>query len=139
MNNYAMTTTAPTITMSSREIAELTGKEHFNVMRDIRSLVDDLEITHLRFEGRYKDSTGRTLPMFNLPYRETTILLTGYSVPMRAKVVDRWTELEAAQVAKPAFQLPQTMGQALALAAQQWEQIEAQALQIAVSAPKVAP
>ena len=53
--------------------------------------------------------------------------MTGYSVPMRAKVIARWMELEAQVEAKPAFQLPQTMGQALALAAQQWEQIEAQA------------
>ncbi|MNH42845.1 hypothetical protein D3C79_1046280 [compost metagenome] len=39
--------------------------------------------------------------MYALPRRELDILLTGYSVTLRAKVIDRWRELEA-EVAKPA-------------------------------------
>lgn len=82
------------MTMSSREIAELTGKRHDNVMRDIEKMLDALELAHLKFEGSYKDSTGRTLPCFNLPKRETLILVSGYSVELRAKIIDRWQELE---------------------------------------------
>ena len=33
--------TAPVLTMSSRDIAELTGKEHKNVCRVIRDLISD--------------------------------------------------------------------------------------------------
>ena len=37
-------TSSQTITMSSREIAELTGKEHKNVLADIRKMSEDLGI-----------------------------------------------------------------------------------------------
>ncbi|MFJ2447310.1 phage antirepressor KilAC domain-containing protein [Pseudomonas sp. NPDC087626] len=89
------------ITMSSREIAELTGKRHDHVMRDIRKMLEDLDISNApKFGGVYTDSKNEQRPCFNLPRREVDILLTGYSVPLRAKVIDRWHELEAA-VAKP--------------------------------------
>ena len=36
-------------------------------MRDIRTMLKDLGIAALSFEGSYTDSTGRKLPLFNLP------------------------------------------------------------------------
>ena len=56
--------------MTSKEIAEITGKEHKNVMRDIRTEKEKLELekinTQLIFElSEYQDSTGRTLPIFS--------------------------------------------------------------------------
>lgn len=114
--------TATPVTMSSKEIAELTGKEHYNVIRDIRKMLGDLgEPTALSFEGSYTDSTGRGLTCFNLPRREVDILLTGYSAPLRAKVIDRWHELEAA-VVKQQFVVPTTFHGALRLAAELEEQ-----------------
>lgn len=113
---------AKPVTMSSKEIAELTGKEHYNVIRDIRKMLADLgESTGLSFEGSYTDTTGRGLVCFNLPRREVDILLTGYSAPLRAKVIDRWHELEAA-VVKPLFLVPSTYHGALRLAAELEEQ-----------------
>lgn len=85
------------LTMSSREIADLTEKRHDHVMRDIRNMFAELGITDPSLGGSYIDSTGRTLPCFNLPRREVEILLTGYSIPLRAKVIDRLHELEAQQ------------------------------------------
>ena len=87
--------------MSSREIAELTGKEHFNVYRDIRHMLDELEIGALSFEGSYNSAQGKKLPLFNLPKRETMILVSGYSLALRARIVDRWQELEAQVVQTP--------------------------------------
>ena len=119
-------------TMSSREIAELTGKDLGHVNRDIRamldSLKDDPELEHVREE---QDGRGYTTA-FYLGRELTYTLLSGYSVVLRRRVVARWQELEAAQ----GPQLPQTMAQALRLAADQAEQLEQQAAQLALAAPK---
>lgn len=88
--------TINTRTMTSLEIADLTEKEHKNVMADIRNMFTKLEIDSAKFSAQYKDSTGRTLPMFRLSKRECLILVSGYSVELRAKIIDRWDELENA-------------------------------------------
>ena len=100
-----LATQSSEMTMSSLEIAKLTGKEHKNVLRDIRTMLEELEITELRFERSYKDSTGRSLPCFNLPKHECMVLVTGYSIKLRSAVLRRWQELEDAQraPAKPAY------------------------------------
>lgn len=88
------------LTMSSLDIAELTGKDHKNVLADIRGMLDSLALSSADFSALYRAENGKQNPCFKLPRREVEILLTGYSVPMRAAVIDRWRELEAA-VAKP--------------------------------------
>lgn len=93
-----------TQTMSSREIAELTGKRHDNVMRDIRAMLAELygEGGVLSFEDTLtNDQNGQKYAIFRLPKRESLILVSGYSVTLRAKIVDRWAELEAQQQIDP--------------------------------------
>lgn len=84
-------------TMTSLEIAALTEKHHSHVLRDIREMLDQLKITASSFGASYKDSSGKKNACFNLQKRETLILVSGYSVAMRAKIIDRWQELESAQ------------------------------------------
>jgi phage antirepressor YoqD-like protein len=120
-------------TMSSREIAELTGKRHDHVMTDIRNLLNELNLIIPVFSGVYKAENNQEYACFNLPKRETLILVSGYSVTLRSKIIDRWQELEAQQ----APQVPKTMAQALRLAADQAETIEQQAQQLQLAAPAV--
>ena len=76
--------------MSSREIAELTGKAHLKVLRDIRAMLDDLGEDQLSFESMSPDSYGRQQPVFNLPKDLTLTLVAGYSTPLRFKIIKRW-------------------------------------------------
>ncbi len=126
----APTTSAPAALMSSREIAELTGKEHFHVKRDIRSMLDELGEDPSKFGGMSSDAYGRPLEVFNLPKDLTITLISGYNVTMRHRIVTRWQELEAAP---KAVALPQNFGEALRLAAENWEraQVAEQALALA--------
>ncbi|WP_091939674.1 Rha family transcriptional regulator [Propionivibrio dicarboxylicus] len=75
--------------MSSREVAELTGKEHRHVLFDIRTMLDQLDIDSAEFSAQYKDSTGRKLPCFNLPKDLTLTLVTEYDVVRRHAINKR--------------------------------------------------
>lgn len=127
----------PVLTMTSREIAELTGKRHDNVCRDIVSMLTELQEDVLSFEGIYFDGLNRQQTEYRLDRELTETLLTGYSAILRRKVIARWRELEA-QAAAPAPAIPQTLAQALRLAADQADQIEHQQATLAIAAPKAA-
>lgn len=81
-------------TMSSREIADLTGKQHKDVMADIRNMCKQLDIQSADFSADYTDSRGRSQPCFKLDRYHTEVLVTGYDVKRRAAVIKRWYDLE---------------------------------------------
>ena len=81
-------------TMSSLEIAELTNKRHDHVVADIRKMIDDLNLHAPDFSGTQNYGNNNTREIFNLPKRETLILISGYSIELRSKIIDRWEELE---------------------------------------------
>lgn len=87
--------TTNSTTMTSREIAELTGKELSNVHRDIRAMLDELkkDDSNLNHPQEDKDSRGYTA-CFHLNRELTETLLTGYSASARLKVIRRWHDLE---------------------------------------------
>ena len=82
------------LTMSSREIAELTGSTHDNVLKTVRSLIDRGVVS--KNETPYTHpQNGQTYSEFRLNYRDTMVVVSGYSVELRARIIDRWQELEA--------------------------------------------
>ena len=72
--------------MSSREIAELTGKEHFHVIRDIERMLAHLGEAASKFGGRFRAADNTMRRCFNLSKRETLPLVSGYSVELRARI-----------------------------------------------------
>ena len=92
--NLAIEGALNTLTMSTVEIASLTGKLHKNILRDAYVMLAKLKIEPSEFEGVYRDQTGRGNRLLNLPKRETLILVSGYSIELRARIIDRWQELE---------------------------------------------
>ncbi|EFV44382.1 Rha family transcriptional regulator [Bilophila wadsworthia] len=69
---------------TSREVAHYFRKRHDNVVRDIRSIMDNCpeEFTALNFEvSNYLDQTGRSLPMYIIFRDGFTLLAMGYTGP----------------------------------------------------------
>lgn len=92
-------------TMSSREIAELTGKQHKHVLDDIRKMFEELGLAAADFSATANiagpNGSTRSIEIFKLPKRESLILVSGYSTVMRARIIDRWQDLE--RVGAPAI------------------------------------
>ena len=82
-------------TMSSLEIAELTGKQHKHVLRDIEGTLNQAGIDGSKFGLTYKDSLDRTKRCYRLPRMECDLVISGYSVPYRMSIIKRWHELES--------------------------------------------
>ena len=125
-----------TVTMSSREIADLTGKQHKNVLRDVNVMLDALEKagSDLSQALRYTDERGRTSEV-RLDRVLTETLLTGYSIPLRYRVVTRLTELE--NVSRHTISMPSNFAEALQLAADQAKQNASLHQVIQQQAPKI--
>lgn len=130
-------------TMTSLEIAEVTGKQHAHVLRDIRNMVASLNqstsgsvdfskdyhrgdrtqykylsektqdyILNFAFgsnddsskspyaikETQYKDAKGEMRTCYELNKKACFLLASGYDVLLRAKIINRWEELELAQM-----------------------------------------
>ena len=85
--------------MTSLEIAELTGKQHKDVMKAIRNM----EPAWLKVNGRkfalveYQDKKGELRPCYLLTKIECLYIATKFNDEARAKLVLRWEELEQAR------------------------------------------
>ena len=83
-------------TMTSLEIAELTGKQHKNIMQAIRNMEPAWEkVNGLKFQlVEYRDQKGELRPCYQLTKTECLYIATKFNDEARAKLVLRWQELE---------------------------------------------
>lgn len=96
-------TSSAALTMSSREIADLTGKQHKDVLFDCRKVFDALNLKSADFSADYKDGMNRIQTEYLLDQDLTMTLVMGYSIELRHKVAVRWRELEQG-IATPILQ-----------------------------------
>lgn len=121
-------------TMSSREIAELTGKRHFHVTTDIEKMLVELKEDATGFRAIYLDSMNRQQTEYLLDREHTDCLLTGYSAAMRMAVIKRWRELEGGRVIAtlPDFSNPAAAARAWADEVEQKQAAEQARLKLSV-------
>lgn len=85
-------------TMSSLQIAKLTGKQHKHIMADIRTMIDALGLDSRAensavLETTYKASNGKRNRMYELNEELTLTLTSGYSIPQRNAIIKQWLML----------------------------------------------
>ena len=111
--------------MTSLEIADVTGKQHSHVMRDIRTLLER-GVSQSNFGLMFRISklcngAERKDPYYNLTPKGCLILASGYDPVLREKIIDRLEEDEQ-KLAIGQFDVPQTFSDALMLTAKQQKQ-----------------
>ena len=117
--------------MTSLQIAEEIGKEHKNVLRDIRNM----EASWVKVNGRrfelvdYIDAKGEKRPCYSLTKLECLYIATKYNDEARAKLVLRWEMLEKAHQAQIQNALPKSYPEALRMLADETERNERLALE----------
>ncbi|MCN3046203.1 Rha family transcriptional regulator [Escherichia coli] len=88
------------LTMSTLQIAELTGKKHKHVMRDVRQMIESLELgsklvesnsgLYYFVEKEYKAENGKANPFYELDEDLCNTLVMGYDAPLRFKIAKEW-------------------------------------------------
>ena len=93
-------------TMTSLEIAEITGKEHYNILADIRDEIKKLgeERAALIFQGgEYKDKNNQNRPMFIANIQGILQLGARYSADVRYKLIEKVTKKETVKTKEDIF------------------------------------
>lgn len=135
----AQSTGAPT--MSSLEMVEFINSQrkqgeavlrHDNFISKVPKVLGDKAA--LTFQGSYRGRDGTTRPCYRFPKREACLMAMSYSYELQAKVFDRMTELEKG---KATPQVPQSLPEALRLAADLAEQNAQQAQLLEQQKPAV--
>jgi Rha family phage regulatory protein len=117
-------------TTTSLKVAEHFGKNHKNILRKIETLECSVEFARLNFELCSRTVGGREFPMYEMTRDGFSFLVNKMSGPKAAEFTEKFIgafnameeELEGKRFAQ--FEIPQTLSEALMLAAKQAEQIE---------------
>lgn len=127
MNNLVIMKDKQAVT-SSLQVAEVFGKEHKHVLRDIENLkLDQSKIGPMFMTGNEPDSYGRDRKVIYMNRDGFTLLAMGFTgkkaMGFKLQYIEAFNKMEH-QIQTGGFQIPHTMADALRLAADQAEKIE---------------
>src|SRR5690625_4047321 len=89
-------------TLTSLEVAEMVGREHYDVMKDIRRIMEHLgegtsSVTYF-IESNYRDVQGKERPMFRLTKKGCELYATRMTgergTQFAVKYIERFNEME---------------------------------------------
>ncbi len=110
-------------TLDSREVAEMVGKKHYNLMRDIKGYAEEfnelkIEVVDFFKENDYKDGKGETRPCYDITKKGCEFIahkLTGIKgTEFTARYINRFHDMEE-QIHKPKSALEMLQLQSKAL------------------------
>lgn len=78
--------------MSTLRIAEVTGKNHRDILKTCRNAFEELGIEESKFSLLYNSDNNQKVKHYLLPEREFNIIISGYSIKYRAKLIDELIE-----------------------------------------------
>lgn len=107
--------------MTSLEIAEITGKQHAHVMRDIRKILEQ-GVSQSNFGlAKYTDKQGKPREMYSLTPKGCLILASGYDALLRERIINRLEQLEKNMTVQPSYKIEDPIARAEAWIAEQKE------------------
>ncbi|MBS7546405.1 Rha family transcriptional regulator [Ancylobacter oerskovii] len=100
-----------TVYASSRDVAAFFGKRHGHVLDSIKALLAEAPSTEPNFRlSEYLDSTGRTLPAYEMTRDGFTLLAMGFTgktaLAFKVRYIEEFNRMEAALKAPQAPALP---------------------------------
>lgn len=143
--NVVYKTEKGTPVTDSLKVAQVFGKEHRNVLKSIRNLLGSAQnLAHQKwfYESTYQDAQGKSQPTFVMNRDGFSLLAMGLTgaKAMQFKVgfIEQFNQMERiVQDVAQRSAIPQTLSEALRLAADQAERIEQQQKQIEAERPRV--
>lgn len=131
MNNLVIMKDQQAVT-SSLQVAENFGKSHRHVLEAINKKIDSAENSAqykaMFVEGTYKDKSGKQNKMYYMNRDGFTFIAMGFTGSkadtFKLKYIEAFNKMES-HIKTGGFKVPSTMAEALRLAADQQEQIEA--------------
>ncbi len=127
------------VTITSNDIARETGKEHSKVMRDIRTIINELKTESPTLDSEiwetYYKGSRRNEKNYTMTEDFLMLVITGYSVTHRMKLIKYCRELE--NELKNQHKIPTTFIEAMQLALDQAKELEKKEMQLVEQRPKV--
>ncbi|WP_265524555.1 phage antirepressor KilAC domain-containing protein [Providencia rustigianii] len=130
MNQIATLVNSSEPTMNSLEISELVESRHDKVKQSIERLAKR-SVIQLPPMGEVRNHLNQVVAVYQINKRDSYVIVAQLSPEFTARLVDRWQELESQKSI-----IPQTLPEALRLAADLAEQKQIVEQQLAIAAPK---